>query len=85
MDVAAIVIGVAGVAVAAWVLRVSRDSKAFGEQFPPISDAEFVTRCSPGTSPEVALKVRRIVADHLAVEYDRIHPSMSFIEDIGAD
>lgn len=85
MGVAAIVIGLAGAVVAVWVLRASRDSKAFDGQFPPISDAEFVARCSPGTSPEVALKVRRIVADHLAVEYDRIRPSTRFIEDIGAD
>ena len=54
-------------------------------RFPPISDEEFLARCTPGTRPEVALKVRRIVADHLAVEYERIHPSMNFIEDIGAD
>jgi hypothetical protein len=53
--------------------------------FPPISDAEFMARCRPGTSPEVALKVRRIVADALAVEYDRVHPSTNFVEDIGAD
>jgi acyl carrier protein len=40
---------------------------------------------SPGVSPEVALKVRRIVADHFAIEYERVHPSMTFIEDVGAD
>jgi hypothetical protein len=57
----------------------------FDEKFPPISDDEFVARCAPGTSREVALKVRRIVAEHLAVRYDQIHPSVRFIEDIGAD
>mgnify|MGYP002779934207 CR=1 FL=1 len=57
----------------------------FREKFPPISDAEFVARCSPGTHPEVALKVRRIVADKLGVEYDRVYPSSSFVDDLGAD
>jgi hypothetical protein len=57
----------------------------FRQQFPPISDAEFLTRCTPGTDPTVALKVRRIVAEYFAVEYECVHPSMSFIEDIGAD
>jgi hypothetical protein len=58
---------------------------AFEARFPPISDEEFVARCTPGTSPDVALRVRRIIAKHLAVEYERVHPSMNFIEDIGAD
>jgi hypothetical protein len=57
----------------------------FEERFPPISDAEFLARCSPGVDPAVALKIRRIVADHFAIEYERVHPSMTFIEDIGAD
>jgi hypothetical protein len=57
----------------------------FARRFPPISDAEFVARCRPGTNPEVALKVRRIVADRLGVEYERIHPSTSFVDDLGAD
>ena len=57
----------------------------FKERFPPISDAEFLARCSPGTNPEVALKVRRIVADCFAVEYERIYPSTRFIKDLGVD
>jgi hypothetical protein len=67
------------------IAAAKRDRHAFEERFPPISDLEFLARCSPRTSPEVALKVRRIVADHLAVEYERIHPSTRFIEDLGAD
>ncbi|VTT97983.1 Uncharacterized protein OS=Pirellula staleyi (strain ATCC 27377 / DSM 6068 / ICPB 4128) GN=Psta_3621 PE=4 SV=1 [Gemmataceae bacterium] len=69
----------------AFVLVVVRDIAAFREHFPPISDAEFLARCKPGTNPEVALKVRRIVADHFAVEYERIHPDTSFVDDLGAD
>lgn len=68
------------------VIAGARQARASYEaRCPPISDAEFVARCSPGTRPEVALKVRRIIATHLAVEYDRIHPSTRFIEDLGAD
>ena len=57
----------------------------FNRQFPPISDAEFLARCTPGTRPEVALKVRQIIADQLAVEYERIYPSTRFVDDLGAD
>jgi len=71
--------------VLALVCDMGRGRAAFKEHFPPISDAEFLARCSPGTSPDVAIKVRRIVAHFLAVEYERIHPSMRFVEDIGAD
>jgi hypothetical protein len=71
------------VAVFAWASK--RERELFNERFPPISDVEFVARCKAGTSPEVALKVRRIVAEILAVDYDRIYPSTNFIEDLGAD
>jgi hypothetical protein len=59
--------------------------EAFEERFPPISDAEFLSRCTPGTNPKVALKVRRIVADSLGIEYGRVYPSSRFVEDLGAD
>jgi hypothetical protein len=72
-------------AVAVCVVVVRNQQAEFNERFPPISDAEFVARCKPGTDPEVALKVRRIVAEHFAVAYDRVHPEMTFVEDIGAD
>ena len=78
--VAAVVVVVVVCAAAAM-----RNRAAFEERFPPISDAEFLARCRPGTSPEVALKVRRIVAEQLAVEYERVYPSTRFIEDLGAD
>jgi hypothetical protein len=66
-----------------WKARLQRAE--FESQFPPISDAEFVARCTPGTDPRVALKVRKIIAEHLAVEYERIYPSARFVEDLGAD
>ena len=76
---ALVAIGLAGITVA----RLRRAD--FSKRFTPISDAEFLARCRPGTRPEVALKVRRIVANHLAVDYERVCPSMSFIEDLGVD
>ncbi len=69
----------------AFIADAKRDRRDFGRQFPPIPDDEFLARCPPGTSPEVALKVRRIVATMLAVEYERIYPSTRFVEDLGAD
>jgi hypothetical protein len=57
----------------------------FYEQFPPISDAEFLARCRPDTNPEIALKVRRIVAESLGVEYERVYPTSRFFEDFGPD
>ena len=60
------------------------DGSAFDQRFPPISDDEFVARCGPGTDRDVALKVRRIVSDQLSIEYERIHPSQSFVDDLGA-
>ena len=62
-----------------------RRKAAFEERFPPISDAEFMERCPAGTSPAVALKVRRIVADQLGVEYERIYPTSSLVADLGCD
>ena len=73
-------LGVLVVLVCGWRARA-----AFQERFPPISDAEFLARCAPGVDPEVALKVRRLVARHFAVEYERVHPATGFIEDLGAD
>lgn len=67
------------------VVMAVRSRAGFAERYPPISDAEFLARCSPGVNPAVALKVRAIVAEYFGIDYERVHPSMSFIEDIGAD
>lgn len=57
----------------------------FNEQFPAISDAEFMALCSPGTNPEIALRVRKVLADALNVDYERIHPSARIQQDLGAE
>jgi hypothetical protein len=72
-------------AVLVGIALVVHDCADFKKRFPPISDEEFLARCPPGTTPAVALKVRRIVADHFAVEYERVYPTTRFIEDLGAD
>ncbi|MDY3563223.1 hypothetical protein R5W23_004722 [Gemmata sp. JC673] len=67
------------------VVSARRARAALERRFPPISDAEFVMRCSPNVDPKIALKVRRMVAAHFAVEYERVHPSTGFVTDLGAD
>jgi hypothetical protein len=62
-----------------------RRRQSFNQRFPPITDAEFVERCGPGTNPEIALRVRRIVSEQLNVEYERIYPESSFADDLGAE
>jgi hypothetical protein len=61
-----------------------QEDRAFEDKFPPITDDEFLARCTPGTNPKIALRVRRIVSESLGVDYDRIHPSSSFVDDLGA-
>ncbi|HZZ71180.1 MAG TPA: hypothetical protein VFE24_02950 [Pirellulales bacterium] len=57
--------------------------RAFFEKFPPLDDAEFLRRCSPGVNPDVALRVRRIMSDQLGVEYCRVYPDPRLVEDLG--
>ncbi len=54
------------------------------DKWPPISDDEFIQRCSPGVNRERALKVRRIVARQLGIDYERVYPEQRFVEDLGA-
>ena len=67
------------------VVLSTRRRQSFNRRFPPISDAEFLARCDPGTNLHVALRVRRIVAEQLGIEYERVHPSARLFEDLGAD
>jgi hypothetical protein len=66
-------------------ISAKRKHESFLERFPPISDAEFLARCAPGTNPDVALKVRQILAESLNVEYERIYPSSRLMADLGAE
>ena len=72
------------VAVLFCIVLAVRNRADFEERYPPISDAEFLARCSPGVDPKVALKVREIVAEYFGIPYERVHPSMTFVEDLAA-
>ena len=60
-----------------------QDVTQVSNNWPPISDDEFVAKCKPGTSRETALKVRRIVSEQLGVDYERLHPEQEFVRDLG--
>ena len=75
-----------------WLLCRWLESDVFGPEheqllarWPPISDDEFMDRCEPGTSREVALKVRRIISKQLGVPYEQVYPEHRLVEDLGAD
>lgn len=55
------------------------------DKWPPISEDEFIARCSPGIDRERALKARRIISEQLGVNYDQIYPEQRFDEDLGCD
>ena len=57
-------------------------SSSFNERWPPLSDDEFLARCSPGTTRETALRVRRIISEQLGVPYDQIYPEQDFVNDL---
>lgn len=82
-----LVLGLSSIAILLCVCSIREQNRriAFELRFPPISDAEFLALCAPGTKPHIALRVRRIVADHLGVDYSRVYPSSRFVEDLGAD
>lgn len=52
---------------------------------PPLTDEQFLARCRPGTRPEVALKVRKIISEQLFIPVEQIYPEDRIVEDLGAD
>ena len=67
----------------AFSLAMRDDCARVNEKWPSISDDEFVAKCKPGTSRDIALRVRRIVSEQLGVDYDRVHPNQDFVRDLG--
>lgn len=57
----------------------------FERRFPPISEEEYLARCTPGTNSDIALRVRKVVAEQLDIPKERIYPSARLVEDLGAD
>ncbi|WP_442506891.1 hypothetical protein SH528x_005765 [Novipirellula sp. SH528] len=82
MTTFAISIGVALVLLAAILFADRTGQKRFNDRWPPITDDEFLAACSPGTSRDTALRVRRIVSEQLGIPYDRIHPDQDFVRDL---
>lgn len=77
------VVALAGLVIAA--LLYGRSEVPQSDRWPPIDDDEFVRRCTPGVSRDTALRVRRIVAEQLGVEYSRVYPEQRFVEDLHCD
>ncbi|MCA9188873.1 MAG: hypothetical protein R3E01_22760 [Pirellulaceae bacterium] len=59
-----------------------RVAKRFRATFTLIDDDEFLRRCGNGVSRNVALRVRRCVADQLGLPYKCIYPEHTFVEDL---
>lgn len=75
------------IAIIAIVVGVLFDRKQRAERrrtHPPISDEEFVALCKPGTNPEIAIKVRHIIARNLNIPVEEIYPTDRFAEDLKA-
>ncbi|MEM8670948.1 MAG: hypothetical protein AAGG48_25695 [Planctomycetota bacterium] len=71
--------------IASWYLSLQFGGHWFEDEWPPISEDEFIRRCTPGVDRERALKVRRIISEQLGVDYDRVYPEQRFVEDLGCD
>ena len=76
---------VAGFVVLLLMLAAWRSDRDFKQQWPAISEDEFVAKCTPGVDRETALKVRRIISEQLGVPYEHIHPDQRFVEDLYCD
>ena len=63
----------------------SLESSRINSEYPPISDDEFMAKCDPGTSRDVALGVRRVILESLGVPYESIYPEHRLVEDLGAE
>ena len=63
----------------------SLGSSEISSKYPPISDDEFMARCDPRTSRDVALGVRRVISESLGVPYESIYPEHRIVEDLGAE
>lgn len=85
MAAAILQISVMLVGILAIVIYSIFEQRRWNEKWPPIDEDEFMARCTPGTSRDIALRVRRIVSDQLGVDYDRVYPEQNFVDDLGCD
>ena len=55
---------------------------AFDQEWPPISDEEFLELCGPETDPKIALKVREILSKVSGIEENQIYPDQRLVSDL---
>ena len=95
LQLAAVVIGVSALLIVIplvcsyrkelpWARSLEQSMEAYRDTHPPISDEEFLKLCDPSISPEVALKVREVLADALGMRKEEIYPDARLIADLGA-
>lgn len=58
---------------------------AFDQEWPPISDEEFLELCGPETDPKIALKVREIFSKISGVDENQIYPDQKLWDDLGLE
>lgn len=54
----------------------------FNSRYECIDDEQFLRRCGPGVSRDVGITVRRILAQQLSIDYERVHPEQSLQRDL---
>ena len=60
-------------------------AKMRADEFPAISDEEYLRRCGPEIPAEVALGVRKVLSDALGHDEATIYPEHRLIEELGAE
>ena len=68
------------VAIAICMVGEIRRAQKIRAKYPPISDEEFMAKLPPGTSRDIAMRVRSIVAEQMGVDRERIHPDTKFTD-----
>ena len=58
---------------------------AFDQEWPPISDEEFLELCGSRTDPKIALKVREIVSKVSGIDENQIYPDQRLRHDLDLD
>ncbi|MEM9703336.1 MAG: hypothetical protein AAF907_12920 [Planctomycetota bacterium] len=69
-------------AVGLWLQVAAEEKEEWEARWPPISDEEFLARCSPGVDPQIALTVRTIFSDISLIPREQIYPEQSLIRDL---
>lgn len=64
------------------ILQSVHEERRWKQKWPAIDDDEFMRRCPAGTNRVIALKVRRLVAKHVGIAIENIHPQQNFVDDL---